>query len=214
MQRTFTELLVLALALSATTAARGQDKSASPVDKYQALLKERDQLPDQLSKAKTPEERKELRERIASLPRRFLELAEKNPKDPNAAEALIQTVALTNGSAFPTDVKGSPGNRALEILMRDHVQSDKIGRICQLVAFGFHKSHETFLRKVLENNNHHEVQGLACLSLAEFLTDRMNRLDVLKDQDKPEMAERYERVFGKEFLGELQRQDRAAVTRE
>src|SRR5262249_11994827 len=61
---------------------------------------------------------------------------------------------------------------------------------------------------------HREVQGLACLSLAQFLSDRRNRLDILKDQEKPDLAERYHRVFGKEFVEDLQRQDRAKGARE
>src|SRR5262249_19825081 len=108
----------------------------------------------------------------------------------------------------------TPGDRALALLGRDHVRSDKLGPVCQQVVFGFHKSHEAFLRAVLEKNPHREVQGLACLSLAQFLTDRLHRLHVLQDQDTPDLAERYDRVFGKDFLEELQRQDRAAVGRE
>src|SRR5262249_34867013 len=100
------------------------------------------------------------------------------------------------------------------LLERDHAKSDKLGPACQLVAFGFHSSHETFLRAVVAMNPHREVQGLACLSLAQFLNDRGHRLDVLKDQDKPDPAERYHRVFGKDFVEELQKQDRAKVARE
>jgi hypothetical protein len=99
-------------------------------------------------------------------------------------------------------------------LQRDHVESDKLGRVCQQVLFGFHQSHETFLRTVLEKNPHPEVRALACLSLAQLLSDRLNRLDVLRDQDRPDLAERYHRVFGKDFVEQLQRQDRAAVARE
>src|SRR5262249_4294271 len=148
-------------------------------------------LPEALAKAKTEEERKQLRERLGKLPLAFLELAEQHPKDPVAVEALIQTVTLTNGSIFPAVGKDSPGTRALAILARDHARSDKLGPVCQQVAFGFHTNHETFLRAVVEMNPHREVQGLACLSLAQFLNDRLQRLDVLKDQDRPDLAERY-----------------------
>jgi hypothetical protein len=211
MQRIGGGVLVFVLGLSPALA---QDKPATPAEQYQSLLKERDQLPEELSKANTAEERKKLRERLVSLPRRFLELAENNPKDPVAPEALIQTVTLVNSTAFPAGDKDSPGARSLALLLRDHVRSDKLGPVCQQIAFGFHKSHETFLRTVLEMNPHPEVQGLACLSLAQFLNDRQNRLDVLKDQDRPELVERYQRVFGKDLLKELQGQDRAAVARE
>jgi hypothetical protein len=98
--------------------------------------------------------------------------------------------------------------------VRDHVRSDNLGPVCQQALFGFHKSHETFLRAVLETNPHRQVQALACLSLAQYLDDRCNRLDVLQAQDQPDLAERYHRVFGKEYIEELQRQDRATVAKE
>jgi hypothetical protein len=184
----------------------------TPSQQYQALLKESRDGPEEQSKPGTAEERKQLQARLATLPQRFLELAEANPKDPVAVEALVQTVALVNGTAFPEGSKESPGERALALLQRDHVRSDKIGVVCRHALFGFHKSRETFLRTVLEASPHRQVQALACLSLAQYLNDRVNRLEVIQDQ--PDVVERYHRVFGKRFVEELQRQDRAAVVGE
>ena len=99
-------------------------------------------------------------------------------------------------------------------LQRNHIESNKLGPACQWVVFGFHRSHETFLRTVLAENPHKDVQGLACLSLAEFLNDRLHRLAVLRDQDNLELEERYDRVFGKKYVEELQRQDHAEVALE
>jgi hypothetical protein len=101
-------------------------------------------------------------------------------------------------------------------LRRDHVRSSKIGPVCQQIAFGFHKSHEMFLRAVFEQNPHRQVQGLACLSLAQFLNNRIQRLDVLQaqDQNRPELAERYHRIFGKGDVEQLRRQERAGVPSE
>ena len=206
-------IFILVLCMSVALAVgEPQDKPATPAEKYGALLKERQDAPDDLSKAVTAEERRRVQARLGKLPLRFLELAEANPNDPVALEALIQTVSWVNSTAFPEGGKDSPGERALALLRRDHVRSGKLGAVCQQVLFGFHKSHEEFLRAVLEVNQHPEVQALACLSLAQFLTDRMNRLDVLQDQ--PDLAERYHRVFGKEYVEQLQRQSRAAVAQE
>src|SRR5262245_22439736 len=191
-----------------------REKPATPAEQYQTLLKESQKASEDLSKAKTAEERRQVVARLGTLPLRFLELAEKNPKDPVALEALIQTVTLVNSTAFPAGGRRSPGERALALLVRDHVQSDRLGPVCQQVVFGFHRGHETFLRAVLEQSPHREVQGLACLSLAQFLDNRLQRLEVLRDQDGPELAERYHRVFGRDYLEELQRQDRAAVATE
>jgi len=206
-------VLTLVLCMFATLAVGApQDKPATPAEKYQALLKERQDGPEESSKATTAEERKQTQARLAKLPQRFFELAEQNPNDPVALEALIQTVSVVNGTAFPVGGKGSLDERALALLRRDHVQSEKLGLVCQHVLFGFHKSHEEFLRAVLELNPRAEVQGLACLSLAQYLNDRLNRLELLPGQ--PELVERYHRVFGKEYVEQLQRQDRAAVSKE
>lgn len=187
----FAIVAVSAVGSVAAAQTQSQNKPATPAEKLQALLKERQD---------------------ATLPLRFLELAEENPNDPVALEALIQTVSIVNGTAFPVGGKDSPGERALAQLRRDHIRSDQLGLVCQRVLFGFHKSHEEFLRAVLEINPHREVQALAGLSLAQFLNDRLNRLAVLQEQ--PDVIERYHRVFGKEYLELLQRQDRAAVARE
>jgi hypothetical protein len=206
--------LVLVLGLPVAAEYKGGSKPATPAEQYRALLKESQDMPEDLSKARTAEERRKVVARLQTLPLRFLELAEKHPKDPVALEALIQTVAAVNSTAFPAGGKDSPGQKALALLLRDHLQSDKLGPVCQQVVFGFHKSHETFLRAVLQNSPHEEVRALACLSLAQFLNDRLHRLDLLKDQDRPDMAERYHQVFGKDYLEELQRQDHARVARE
>ena len=192
--------------------AFGADKATTPSAQYQALLKERQDEPDDSLKANTPEERRQVQARLATLPSRFVELAEENPKDPIAVDALIQALSIVNGTAFPEGGKGSPDERALALLQRDHIRSDKLGVVCQQALFGFHRSHETFLRAVLQVNPHREVQGLACLSLAQYLNDRLNRLELLPGQ--PEVTERYYRVFGKQYVEELQRQDRVVVARE
>jgi hypothetical protein len=208
-------ILVFLLGLSVAVAGdKGQHKPATPAAQYQALLKERQHATDVLAKPRSDEERKTAQARLRTLPLRFLKLAEENPKDPVALEALIQAVVMVNGTAFPAGGKDSPGYKALALLRRDHVKSDKLGPVCQQVVFGFHRSHETFLRAVLESNPHKEVQALACLSLAQFLVNRLDRLDVLKDQDRPDLAQRYHLVFGKDYLEELQRQDRAQVAAE
>jgi AhpC/TSA family protein len=127
-------------------------------------------------------------------------------------EALLKTVTSTEGTAFPQGSNNSLSERALALLQRDHVRSARLGPICQYVLFGFTRSREKFLRGVLEGNPHRDVQGLACLSLAQYLDDRLNRLNLLPGN--PELTDRYHRVFGKEYVEELQGQDHAAVGRE
>ena len=138
----------------------------------------------------TDEERNKIVARVEKLPLRLLELVEKNPKEPIALDALTQVVTqeywLNTHTSHPGWGKESRQARAIALLLRDHLHSDKLGETCKRVQFGFRQECETFLRTVLEKNPHREVQGLACLRLAQFLTGRLERLDLLKEQ--PELA--------------------------
>ena len=69
-----------------------------------------------------------------------------------------------------------------------------------------------FLRAVLDKSPHKDVQGQACLRLAQFLSARLQRLDLVKG--RPEMAKRYEVLFGKDYLEALERRDRAEAVKE
>src|SRR5262249_5966652 len=101
----------------------------------------------------------------------------------------------------------SPQARAIALLLRDHLGSDKLDYACWRTSYGFHKDCERFLRTALDKSPHKGVQGTACFRLAQFLKARLHRLDLLKE--RPEMARRYESLFGKDYLVTLQRQDPA-----
>jgi hypothetical protein len=101
---------------------------------------------------------------------------------------------------------------AFELIHRDHIRSDKLGPLCQRVSYGFCKEYETFLRAALEKNPHKNVQATACLSLAHFLNNRLQRLDLCREQ--PELAKEFAGLYGKEYFAELQRQEREKVMKE
>jgi hypothetical protein len=207
-------ILLLALGLSVAAAqGPGTGKPAAPAEQYQALLKEYQAASrDIFSRAKTDAERNKNLARVARFPLRFLQLAEKNPRDPIALDALVQVVneeiSLENNTTYAGRGKGpSPQAQAIALLLRDHLGSDRLGYACWRVSYGFHKDCETFLRTALEKSPHREVRGTACLRLAQFLKARRHRLDLLKE--RPDMARRYQGLFGKDYLDELQRRDRA-----
>jgi hypothetical protein len=97
-------------------------------------------------------------------------------------------------------------------LERDHIRSPKLGPACQRVSYGFRKEYETMLRAVLERNRHKDVQGQACVGLAHFLSSRMQRLDLIREQ--PALAKEFEDLFGKGYLDQMRRQDRTMAERE
>jgi AhpC/TSA family len=209
-------VLVLMLGLSVAADGKGQDKPATPAEQYKALLKEYQEASS--GGALSDEERMNFVGRVYKLrnklAQQFVELAEKNPRDPIALDALIQAVWQVNTTPWPVEVVGPDcaGTGAFALLLRDHVRSDKLGPVCQRISFGFCKEYETFLRTVLEKNPHRQVQGLACLGLAHFLGSRLQRLDLIKEQ--PELAREFKDLFGKDYLEELQRQGRARAGEE
>jgi hypothetical protein len=193
----------------ATAQDRVQNKPATPAEQYQTILKEYQRAAS--GTGTSDEERKKAIARVDelrdSLALKFLELAEKNPTDPIAVDALMQAVWMVNHNPYPTGDKNSPGGKAMTLLLRDHIRSDKLGPICLRIASSFRREYETFLRTVLEMNPHKNVQAMACLALAQFLNNRSQRLDQIKE--RPELAREYERLFGKDYLQELERKERA-----
>jgi hypothetical protein len=200
----------------AAAGGKGQDKSATPAEQYKALLEEYQKASG--GGVLSDVERMKFVGRVFKhrnkLAQQFVELAEKYPKDPIALAALMQAVWQVNTTPWPVEIVGkdSARVRAFALLQRDHVRSDKLGPVCQRLSFGFCKEYETFLRTVLAKNPHKDVQGLACLGLAHFLSNRLQRIDLVKEQ--AELAREFEGLFGKEYLQDLLRQDRARVTRE
>jgi hypothetical protein len=207
-------LPLLSRAMAGAAAAKGLDRPATPAEQYRAILK--DYQTAASGGDGTDEGRRKLIARLdrhrPALAQRFLDLAGRHPTDPIAVDALTQAIWMVNHNAFPAGGKDSPGARAMALLLRDHLRSDKVGAICLRLSSGFRKEHETFLRTLLERSPHRNVRGLACLALAQFLNNRMQRLDQIREQ--PELAREYEALFGKEFLAQLRLQDRAGVARE
>src|SRR5262249_42944041 len=150
----------------------------TPAEQYKSLVKEYQTAAS--GGGGSDEDRKKLIARVdklrGSLAQRFLDLAEKHPADPIAVDALIQAVWMVNNNAFPTGDKDSPGAKAMTLLLQNHIGSDKLGPICLRISSGFRGECEIFLRTVLEKSPHKSSQGLACLALAQFLKNRLQRL--------------------------------------
>ncbi len=194
----------------------GKDKPLAPAEQYRALLTQFQRASG--GGAASDEERLKLIGRVYKLryelARQFLELAEKYPRDPIAVDALAQVVWQVNGQPWPVELVGTETSepRALALLERDHIGSAKLGAVSERISFGYRAEYETFLRAVLAKSPHNAVRAQACLGLAHFLTNRVNRLDLIGAQ--PELAHEFAGLFGKEYLEKLQRQDRAQVRKE
>ena len=210
-------VLLLAPCLSAPAEEKkAEDKPLTPAERYNALLKTPVNTSGQ--GITTDEERMQLIGRVYrfrnELALKFLELAREYPEDPIAVDALIQALWQVNTTPWPVTLVGKDEAqpRALELLQRDHIRSEKLGAACQRVSYGFAKEYETFLRAVLEKSPHEPVQAQACLALAHFLAYRLQRLYLIEEE--PRLAKEFEELYGKEYLEELRRQDPARTTRE
>jgi hypothetical protein len=212
MPRIVGEILVLMLSLWVVAAeGNGQEKPATPTEQYQTLRKEYDRA-SASGVPLTDAERLQFVGRAYkhryALAQKFLELAEKHPNDPIALDALTQAVWQVNTTPWPVELVGEDTARAkaFELIHRDHIRSDKLGPLCQRVSYGFCKEYETFLRAVLAKNPHKTVLATACLSLGRFLNNRLQRLDLCKEQ--PELAKEFAGLYGKEYLAGLLKEDR------
>jgi hypothetical protein len=212
MKRIVGGVLVLFLALPILAA---EDKQ-TPQQQYQALVKEFqdgvNKYREAMTKAKTNEDRQKAFQQYYPRPdafaTKFLALAEKHPKDPAAVDALVWVTTNSPGLVN----KDSPRSKALAVLQRDHVTSPKLAPICQRLVYGMDRTAETFLRTVLEKSPNKEVQGNACLALAQFLKYRGTLVQRLKDQ--PRRATGYEGRLGKEYVEELKKLDQTKVDEE
>jgi len=210
-QRVARGSLILALNLPVVTVGNGQDTPPTLAEQYEALRKECD-VPTSSGVPLSDTERLQFVGRVYkqhfAVAVRFLELAEKHPEDPIALDALIQAVWQVNNTPWPVEMVGEDAARprAFELLQRDHGRSDKLGPLCQRISYGFCKEYEPFLRAVLATNPNKDIQATACLSLGRFLNNRLQYLDLCKE--RPELAQEFAGLFGKEYLAELLRQDR------
>jgi hypothetical protein len=211
-------IAVLVVGLSAAAAEpQGAGPQATPAEQYKALLKAQE-LASSPGRALSDEERLQFigttNRRWNLIALKFVGLAEKSPNDPVAVDALIRAVWQVNSTPWPIELVGPDDARAkaFALLQRDHLRSDKLGPLCDRVSSGFAWEYETFLRAVLEKNPHRAVQAQACVGLAHFLSSRLQRLDLVRDQ--PQRTREYAGLYGREYLDALFRQDRARVTGE
>jgi hypothetical protein len=171
MQLMFQRMSLIAMVLLiATNAGRAQD--AAVKKQYEILLKEYEEEGGARTFAK-----------------RFLALAEEDPRDSVSADALLWVVKKVRGKA-DTD-------RALHLLAKHHVTSQTIGEGTKTIARSRSTKAEPLLRAVLAKNPNKQAQALACFYLAALLESEANIVEQLKSE--PELTPRVLQYFGEEY---------------
>lgn len=203
--------LVLLLALPALGAEDDRkDKLDTPAQLYQALVKEADKAQQDYNNAlgeASGQERAKLRKNRPNFGPRFVALAEKYPKDPAAVDALVRVVTDHFSRDAYSDV-----SKALNVLLRDHVGSEKLAGVCDALSFRVDQQDaETFLLAVLEKSPRKNVQAEACLALAHLSHLRVDILQELKDPDKRNSLTK---SYGAETIQALEKLDAKQQTAE
>jgi hypothetical protein len=198
-----------------------------PAEEYQALAKEYQEAMDAFRKvyneAKTDKEQQKAYEKLypdsEKFAERFLALAEKNPTDPAAVDALVWVVKNAR-PLWPVNIMTDkeklakqPFERAKAALLRDHLSSDKLGVLALRVGrLRTDRESEQLLRLLLDKSPHREVQGTACLALGHFLKRQATTLRHWGGD--AEKAKRLESFYGKEETQHLLTLDAAKVEKE
>jgi hypothetical protein len=194
------------------------------------------------SAAQTPEDRqKVVREKYPSpspCAAKVLELVEKNPREPFAEDALIWVVTseyrlspfrpwyehtpryemiwiLTRGGrrfGVPTQEERDLRARAVDLLLRDHVASPKLGRVAEVLGSGHDQEGAALLRAVRDKNPDKEVRAEAAVALA---LRAQARVAVVKQvRGDPQLAKSVEQDYGKGHVEELRNADLARLEAE
>jgi thiol-disulfide isomerase/thioredoxin len=103
---------------------------------------------------------------------RFLQLAEANPTDQVGVDASLWIVGLTRSVGDADKLLLHPLSRALDILIREHLQDERAVLKCLELAHGVSRPFETFFRAVLQGSRDRTARGRACLALAHCLSGR------------------------------------------
>ena len=225
LERVATRIMLALAPTFAHEAAGAQDGPSSFAERYQALLKETHGQGRGFREATTAEERGAALERLDAFAPRVLDLAEQEPGNPLALDAMVEVVRTVNAVdslmqvTWETDDPVAPrvdadrsADRAVTLLLREHLQSADLGELCQRMSYGLRPQFERFLRAALAANPHRDVQALTCLSLAQFLNSRLHKLELI--DDRPAFAARFVSLLGKTCFDELASQDRAAARAE
>ena len=216
-------LLILALSLNFPAASlAGQTTVDTPAKQYSALLKEYGPVSGGMRTATTDLQRRASVEGLSAFSTKFLDLAEKYPDDPVALKALRQAIQVDvsadsaaqnawemNESEFPAGSIAGAAGKAVALVLRDHVLSEQLAPIVDRMRYGYRKDYEKGLATVLEKNPHRDVQALSCLALAQYLGDKLQMLNL--SDERAELETCFDIVFGKKYLPEWRRRDRAKL---
>ncbi len=209
-------LSLFSLAGLAFTADPAQAQPDNPAEQYTALMREYRPASSAMRRATTDLERKQAVEGMAAFRPKFLEFAERHRDDPMALEALKQSIQVvdstdsaaliaweSNSSEFPTGISDGSASRIVKLVSQRYLQSPDLAPLCDRLRYGYRPEFAGLLRTILAESPHANVQGVACIALAQYLSDKTRMVGLL--EDRPELATCYEAIFGKDYIPQLRK---------
>jgi hypothetical protein len=178
------------------------EKPATPAEQYRALAKEAQDAQQEFMKAYRAAKTQEARNKMfqekypqpAKYAGRMVALADKNPTDPAAVDALVWVMS---NAPFSKEV-----DKAAQVLFEDHADSKQLAQVCQVLPNTGVKKKDTYLRQALEKSPHHDVQGFACFNLAMSLKNAadgagLKQADLVKkNKEAGDLFDRVVKDFG------------------
>jgi hypothetical protein len=165
---------------------------------YQALVKEFDDAQQKSLKAyreaKTPEAQTKIREELSRQLQeymgKFIELADKHPKDAAAVDALIWVVQ----HGF-----GPDSNKALERLADQRPDDKRLSGLVQRLGYSQSPAAEKILKAQLAKNPDRTVRGQAALGLAQMFKTKAEQSNGPDAEHATRNAEKYYELVAEKY---------------
>ncbi len=159
------------------------DEELTPKEEFRAMAKEYKSAMTKFRKAYATAEKDERRAVVdelypnpADFAKKMIEFAKANADDEAALDALSWVVTrVRNGAA---------ADQALDIMLTDHIKSEKMFAICGMLAFKpASEENEAALQRLIDESPHDNVKGMATMSMANYLkrnkSKDMDRIEAL-----------------------------------
>jgi hypothetical protein len=153
-------------------------------------------LRKKLVDAKAAEDRQKVVQEYRSLLKtsvtHFMALAQKYAKDPVAVDSLLWVVQHGAGQN-----PSAEQNQAIDLLIKDHFQDKKLSQLCLILGNGTWPKAESTLRAILDKTGDHDVKGVACFALGNYLKDKTDTRDAAKKAATAGMLKEAEALFAR-----------------
>jgi thiol-disulfide isomerase/thioredoxin len=196
-----------ALALLLAAGIRADDekkeekkKEQKPAEVYKAVMQE---AIKEYRAASSEEDRQKVLKACAG---KLLDLAEKNPKDPVASQALV---TLITGLPLP-ESKDGPKAKAIALLKQDHVKSKAIGNHLKQLVSGGDEGGLAVVKAVIEQNEDKGVKAKACEALVGHLENSLGMAYWVKHDSeiRPEFEKAYGKAKVKKMIADIPAQEK------